>query len=181
MINNTITGNGWYGINTGTSNLISKNNIIAYNGVTGINSAASLNPDVTWNNLFGNAGLDFNAVAPGSGNIFADPLFIDIFNGNFNLRPDSPNIDAADSTNAPDTDFMGNDRFDAPVDDTGIGSYTYYDIGALEFTGSILIPGDIDMDDDVDGKDLAAFADQLVTGTALITIELFAAEFGTIK
>ncbi|MCD4722958.1 MAG: right-handed parallel beta-helix repeat-containing protein [Desulfobacula sp.] len=176
VINNTITGNGWYGIDTGTSNLTSKNNIITYNGVTGINSAASLNPNVTYNNLFGNAGLDFNGVTPGSGNIFTDPSFIDFLNNNFNLRPDSPNIDAADSTNAPGTDFMGNVRFDAIVINTGIGTYAYYDIGALEFTGSI--PGDTDMDNDVDGKDIAAFADQLVAETAQITIEQFAAEFG---
>ncbi|MBI9090668.1 MAG: FG-GAP repeat protein [Desulfobacterium sp.] len=42
------------------------------------------------------------------------------------------------------------------------------------------IPGDLDSDHDIDGKDIESFADQLADGTAEITIGAFAAEFGKI-
>ena len=94
----------------------------------------------------------------------------------FNLNPNSPNIDAAVSTSAPETDFMSNARFDAATADTRIGTYTYYDIGALKFTRSM--PIDHDLDNDVDGQDIAEFITQFAAGTNTITLEEFAAGFG---
>ena len=55
---------------------------------------------------------------PGTGNIDADPLFVDISSGDFHLRPDSPCVGAGDGAlpNLPLTDIDGDPRslFGAP-------------------------------------------------------------------
>ena len=62
---------------------------------------------------------------PGTGNINADPRFLDQANGDFHLTNDSPCIDAGDNSE-PDlqtTDIDGDDRKidDPAVADTGNG------------------------------------------------------------
>uniref|UniRef100_UPI00301C6E3A beta strand repeat-containing protein n=1 Tax=Emticicia sp. 17c TaxID=3127704 RepID=UPI00301C6E3A len=62
------------------------------------------------------------------GNIYTDPLFTDAANGDFTLKPCSPGIDVGVSGgNTPDTDILGNPRFDV----TGVGTTTI-DLGAYE-------------------------------------------------
>jgi hypothetical protein len=74
---------------------------------------------------------------PGTGNINADPLFVDADNDDLHLLPASPCIDAGDNTAVPagvTTDLDGNPRFvDQPeVPDTGNGAAPIVDMGALE-------------------------------------------------
>lgn len=66
----------------------------------------------------------------------ADPLFFGAANGDFNLKYNSPAIDAAEDVGI-SVDFTGATRQDSPcLDNTGSGAVNYYDIGALEFVYS---------------------------------------------
>ena len=90
---------------------------------------------------------------PGEGNIDADPLFVDLEDGDFHLKPESPCIDTG-STIGPEDDLDGNPR---PVDVPGLGrdGIDAYDMGAYEFQEGILPPNaDLDGDGKVDAKDL---------------------------
>jgi len=70
---------------------------------------------------------------PGEGNIDAGPLFVDADGGDFHLQPDSPCIDAADGTVAPEFDIEGNPRVDDPdTTNTGVGP-PWADMGAYEY------------------------------------------------
>ena len=70
---------------------------------------------------------------PGTGNIDADPLFVDPLNGDFRLSAGSPCIDAGDNTAVPRgvlRDLDGNPRF---IDSTLVGTMATVDMGAYEF------------------------------------------------
>ena len=74
---------------------------------------------------------------PGTGNINADPRFLDQTNGDFHLTNDSPCIDAGDNSELSDlqtTDIDGYDRKfdDLAVADTGNGDSPIVDMGAFE-------------------------------------------------
>ena len=72
----------------------------------------------------------------GTGNINADPMFVDEENGDFHLLNDSPCIDAGDNSALalPATDIDGDDRKidDPAVADTGNGTPPIVDMGAFE-------------------------------------------------
>ncbi len=71
-----------------------------------------------------------------NGNISADPKFKNAAQGDYHLDYLSPCIDAADSTVAPATDFMGAPRYNDPrtLVKTGIpANGVYADMGAFEF------------------------------------------------
>jgi hypothetical protein len=86
-----------------------------------------------------------NTLNWGSGNIDADPFWVNPTAGDLSLRPFSPCIDAGDNTAVPAgilTDFLGNPRF---RDDTGTvnagipggaGGAAIVDMGAFEFQGT---------------------------------------------
>ncbi len=91
----------------------------------------------------------------GTGNIDANPLFID----GCHLGAGSPCIDAADNTAVPDgitTDLDSNPRFanDLGTPDTGNGECPIVDMGAYEFPSSC--PWDVDCDGNVGITDFLA-------------------------
>ena len=92
----------------------------------------------------------------GTGNINADPMFVDPTNGDLHLKPFSPCIDAGDNSapNLPLTDIDGEDRkIDDPgVLDTGNGLAPIVDMGAHEYSGISKI-GDINGDSQIDMSD----------------------------
>ena len=90
---------------------------------------------------------------PGTGNLDADPLFVDPGNGNLRLSPGSPSIDAGHNwavAGLADTDLDGNPRFAADeIDfDPGCGLPVVVDMGAYELQGDPfpVTLGDIDGD-----------------------------------
>ena len=77
----------------------------------------------------------------GTGNIDADPMFVDPDNGDYRLAAGSPCIDAGDNTAVPagiTTDLDGNPRFvdDPSTIDSGNGDPPIVDMGAFEFQGA---------------------------------------------
>ncbi len=75
---------------------------------------------------------------PGEGNIDADPLFVDVSNGDYRLLPTSPCIDAGNNSAVPagiTTDLDGMSRFvdDPNTADTGSGTPPIVDMGAYEY------------------------------------------------
>ena len=70
----------------------------------------------------------------GEGNFSVDPQFVDRWNEDFHLRPDSPCIDAGRFDGSLEGDFEGNQR---PIDSTSYerGDGSDFDIGAYEFVG----------------------------------------------
>ena len=75
---------------------------------------------------------------PGTGNIDADPLFVDPGAGGFQLASGSPCIDAGDNGAVPPdvtVDLDGRPRFadDPDTPDTGAGRPPIVDMGAYEF------------------------------------------------
>jgi hypothetical protein len=115
VINNTIAfntspnGAGVYTVDYATS--IITNNIIAFNSDgAGIMAYHGSVPQISYNDVYGNEGGDYEATSPGVGDISCDPLFNDPSHGDLGLTMHSPCIDAAD----PETDvpWYGGDRRD---------------------------------------------------------------------
>ena len=97
----------------------------------------------------------------GSGNIDADPMFLDPDNGDYQLLPGSPCIDAANNIAVPagiTTDLGGNSRF---VDDLNTpdcqqapgtcGDPPVVDMGAYAFQSGAPCPWDCDSGESIDG------------------------------
>ncbi|MEZ6242416.1 MAG: right-handed parallel beta-helix repeat-containing protein [Phycisphaerales bacterium] len=75
------------------------------------------------------------------GNVAGVPTFVDAGADDYRLAPGSLGIDAADADAymlySDDSDLAGDPRFhnDFGMLDTGVGAFTYLDMGALEFQG----------------------------------------------
>ncbi len=98
---------------------------------------------------------DIESGYPGTGNIDADPLFVD----GFHLGAGSPCIDAGNNMAVPTgitKDLDGNPRFanDLVTPDTGKGECPVVDMGAYEFPTSC--PSDVDCDGNVGITDFLA-------------------------
>jgi hypothetical protein len=134
----------------------------------GMNNGSNASPTVTncilWGNVPNGIGgaaavtySDVQGTYPGTGNIDADPLFVDPGNGDFRLSLGSPCIDAGDNAAVPEditTDLDGNPRFvdDPNTEDTGYGDPPLVDMGAFEYQA--LCPWDLDGDGTVTVVDL---------------------------
>ena len=138
------------------------NNVIAFND-TGIvmypfheyPGTVSVRNSVLWRNpveivLQPNTEIDVSysmiqgdTLYPGAGNHRSNGNFIDQWNRNFELREDSPLIDAGYGTGHPELDYFDAERVDVQaVDNTGAGDIPYVDIGAYEYDSVRGIPDD---------------------------------------
>jgi len=124
ITNNVITNFYRYGIDCVSSSPKISNNILKGKGTRsqGISCIGSPSPTIiSYNNIFGCQGCLL-----GLGNISADPLFVDLDNGDYHLLEDSPCINTGDPNyiaEPNETDLDGNPRI--------IGGRI--DMGAYEF------------------------------------------------
>lgn len=138
-------------------------------------------PDTTCNVSFS----DIRGGYQGFGNIDADPLFADPQNDDFTLSTGSPCIDAGSNLlpdDSLDLDGDGDTSEKLPIDingdpgfmqvpavaDTGWSAGTglpIADMGACEAPGVLPIAGDINIDGQVNMKDLAILAEHWLEGT----------------
>ena len=81
-----------------------------------------------------------------NGNIWGDPLFVDLANGDFRISEGSPCVDAADSSAAPGLDYFGQPRitFTGRTNDTELAEGPLADIGICE-----VMPRDVTSDIDI--------------------------------
>jgi len=129
IINNTIVFNGWSGIDCWSGDgLVIRNNIIAGNGICGIACSLLPEPEVTYNNIWSNAGLNYYGAGAGAGDISANPLFFDHDAGDYRLQDISPCIDTGIGNEAPSTDKNGKPRPNGEGHD--IGAYEFYTLYA---------------------------------------------------
>ena len=181
IADNTIAGNtardGGGGIYCTSSDPTIVNTIVAFNS-SGIASAETTTSTLTlwYNCVYGNTAYNYsNLTDPTgtSGNISADPKFVRAWStgldgqwgtgdddyGDQYLKSSSPCIDSGHNDAVPPgtvTDLAGRSRFmEGPtLTVTGYGTPPIVDIGAYEILPPV--PGDLDLDDDVDVTDLAA-------------------------
>lgn len=136
LINNTITGNraSYMGSNlyVDAISCTIMNNIIVNGPSNGGVYLSQCEPNqFTYNNLWNNAGDDYfgsGNVIGQYGNISADPLFADVNNHDYHLRPSSPCINAGDRATE-----ESNEEFDFDGDSRVFA--TRVDIGADEYVG----------------------------------------------
>ena len=132
----------------------------------GMVDGGAVSNSILWDNspdqISGSPMVSFSDIEggfPGTGNIDADPLFVDPDNSDFRLLPGSPCIDAGDNTTVPieiTTDLDGNPRFvdDPGTPDTGNPGPPgpIVDMGAYEF--QLPCPWDLNGDGVVNVLDL---------------------------
>ncbi len=123
-----------------TSSVFTITNCIVWNTGDGISTSGVTTITVEYS--------DIQEGWPGTGNIDADPMFVDPDNGDLRLLPGSPCLDAGDNTAVPkgiDTDLDGNPRF------VGNGTPPVVDMGAYESQDPQIPPVPCVADIDLDG------------------------------
>jgi len=112
--------------------------------VDGVNVVNSIFWDNTGEDIYTNAigievSVEYSTVQDGYdgvGNTSANPIFFNMVGGDLMLQFGSGAIDSGNGNFAPEFDIEGNPRFDHPdMDNTGIGSPSYSDMGAYENHG----------------------------------------------
>jgi hypothetical protein len=128
-----VTGGGISLFNGSSDEVIIINSTIAGNVApfgAGMLGNATISHSIIWGNvgdhqINGGAVVTHSVVAggyPGAGNMDVDPLFVDVLNGDYHLRPDSPLIDAGDPLFEPlngATDIDGEARLNGGAIDVG--------------------------------------------------------------
>ena len=125
--NSANTGGGMF--NSASSSTVTVTNCILWGDSPDEIVVSGDDPNVTFSNVEGGF--------PGTGNIDADPLFVDPDNGDLRLQAGSPCIDAGDNTAVPRgvlRDLDGNPRF---IDSTFVGTMATVDMGAYEYQRSV--------------------------------------------
>jgi len=141
-----------------------KNNILAENTYAGVvcelGSEANITYNDGWHNgMYGNYAIDYYCVnggiqpwtpSPGTGNITADPLFVDPAARDFHLNPDSPCIAAGDPAGTDMGAFgTGSGGGDPGGGDPGgpeICVKTYYPVGITMLKGAVESGSQEDLD-----------------------------------
>lgn len=107
------------------------------------------------------SGVGIHGGFAGTGNLNADPQFVNAAGGDWRLQPTSPGIDSGTNAQSPTggmaSDLAGNARYVdvASVPDTGVGPAPIIDRGAYEVQQPPpACPCDLDGDEVVDGNDL---------------------------
>jgi len=118
--NSTFSDNYDYGICGDSSSTMTVRNSIVWGNTEGNLSCTGGACTVTYSDVEGGW--------PGTGNIDADPWFVDAANGDYHLQVGSPCIDAGTSAGAPTHDIEGTPRDAAP------------DMGAYEWRFRIFLP-----------------------------------------
>ncbi|MEI7947013.1 MAG: choice-of-anchor Q domain-containing protein [bacterium] len=121
--NTADSGGAGFGIGTFINCTITKNSAVRGGGSWG----AKLDNCIIWDNSGGNYQptdtIQYSCATPlptGSGNINADPLFIDAANGDFRLQTNSPCINVgSNGLVRSETDLVGNYRISAKIVDMG--------------------------------------------------------------
>ena len=157
-------GGGMYNFDNCTPNVT--NCILWGDEPNEIFDSSNSSSTVTYSDVEGGTGQSWF----GTGCIDADPCFVDAAAGNLRLKPDSPCIDAADSSILLAVpvyfDLDGKDRYvdiDS-IDDTGSGPWEFLDMGAYEFNCDYTA-GDNNCDGVVNFKDLAILCNNWLAGT----------------
>ena len=119
---------------TASTGAVIKNNIF-YNGFFSYDSV-STPATADYNLIYPDPTGQWGAPPKHAHDIWgSDPKFVGAADYNYHLQAGSPAIDAATSDGAPTTDMDGTARYDDPATpNKGGGTYTYYDIGADQYT-----------------------------------------------
>jgi parallel beta-helix repeat protein len=97
LINNTLVDNGGYALYLNSSAPTIQNCVAAFNRIGIVSESAGA--FVLKNNcVYGNTQTDYSDVDKGTHDINSDPLFVNRAQGDYHLAPNSPCIDAGDSS-----------------------------------------------------------------------------------
>ncbi|MCX6376156.1 MAG: chitobiase/beta-hexosaminidase C-terminal domain-containing protein, partial [Armatimonadetes bacterium] len=101
VANNTISGNtatvgGGLDCEGNSSPTVS-NNLIVF-GSSGVSTDSISTPVLRNNDVYGNTLYDYSGISPGTGDISADPLFVNRTGGDYHLSGGSPCINAGDDS-----------------------------------------------------------------------------------
>ncbi len=115
------------------------NNIVAFNTGYGIKrDDTTCTPHTEDNILWANTPADFANMAPGTGDVFVDPKFVNAGARNYHLRGDSPAVNAGNSTfvTLGETDIDLQPRIYGTAID--IGADERMPFGAIDFNGDMM-------------------------------------------